>query len=71
MCVFSHIWVPICEWQVRVNRDERRRFGAWPCIIHGADLAEESPGELCAIVVAADINNTASQGASLHWCGWG
>lgn len=28
------------------------------------------PGELCAIVVAADINNTASQGASFIG-GWG
>lgn len=29
---------------VRVNRDERRRVRVWPCIIHEADLAEESRG---------------------------
>ena len=54
----------MCVCQVCVNRDERRRVRAWPCIIHEADLAEDSQGSFCAIVVAADINNTASQGAS-------
>lgn len=33
-----------CVCQVRVNRDERRRVRAWPCIIHEADLAEGSQG---------------------------
>lgn len=32
----------VCVCQVCVNRDERRRVRAWPCIIHEADLAEES-----------------------------
>lgn len=32
----------MCVCQVCVNRDERVR--AWPCIIHAADLAEESRG---------------------------
>lgn len=60
MCVCACV----CVCQVCVNRDERHRVRTWPCIIHEADLAEGVPGERCAIVVAADINNTASQGAS-------
>lgn len=38
-CVRVCVFVRFC-----VNRDERHRVRAWPCIIHEADLAEESQG---------------------------
>ena len=38
------VCVCVCVCQVCVNRDERHRVRAWPCIIHEADLAEESRG---------------------------
>lgn len=45
MCACSQsLGSHMCVCQVCVNRDERRRVRAWPCIIHGADLAEGSRG---------------------------
>lgn len=48
VCVCVHPWahahIRVCVCQVCVNRDERRGVRAWPCIIHEADLAEESRG---------------------------
>lgn len=54
MCSYNHLWAHahirtcVCVrarvCQICVNRDERRRVRAWPCIIHEADLAEESRG---------------------------
>lgn len=42
LCVRASVLVRAC--QVCVNRDERCGVRAWPCIIHKADLAEESLG---------------------------
>lgn len=48
MCLCVRVFMLMFErvrvCQVCVNRDERHRVRAWPCIIHGADLAEESQG---------------------------
>ena len=38
------VWVCVRVRQLCVNRDERRKVNAWPCIIHEADLAEGSQG---------------------------
>lgn len=45
-CALAHVCVCVSGFFffVRVNRDERRRVRVWPCIIHEADLAEESRG---------------------------
>lgn len=45
-CVNVYTFILMCVHvcQVCVNRDERHRVRAWLCIIHEADLAEESQG---------------------------
>lgn len=42
LCVRASVLVRAC--QACVNRDERCRVRVWSCIIHEADLAEESLG---------------------------
>lgn len=44
VCVHSSFGARLSVCQVCVNRDERCGVRTWPCIIHEADLAEESQG---------------------------